>query len=64
MKMKALLLQAEAEGVPIVDGAAAAAFVLWHDAVYDPQVRSLPHSHKLIFENDACFVDRSMQGRA
>mmetsp|Transcript_1343 Transcript_1343/g.4006 ORF Transcript_1343/g.4006 Transcript_1343/m.4006 type:complete len:235 (-) Transcript_1343:1083-1787(-) len=37
MKMKALLLQAEAEGVPIVDGAAAAAFVLWHDAVYDPQ---------------------------
>lgn len=36
-EIKDHLLSAEQDGITIKDGAAAYAFVLWHDAVYDPQ---------------------------
>lgn len=36
-ELKSHLLAAETEGLRITDGAAALAFVLWHDSVYDPQ---------------------------
>ena len=39
-EMGVQLHAAESEGVRIHDGAAACAFVLWHDAIYDPQA---PH---------------------
>lgn len=35
--LKDNLLTAAADGVRIADGAAAIAFVLWHDSIYDPQ---------------------------
>lgn len=38
--MKDHLLAAEAEGVPIADGMAAAVFVMWHDAIY---IHQAPH---------------------
>jgi predicted metal-dependent HD superfamily phosphohydrolase len=40
-EMKEHLLAAEAEGVPIADGLAAAVFVYWHDAIYITQA---PHT--------------------
>jgi predicted metal-dependent HD superfamily phosphohydrolase len=36
-ELKDHMLTAERDGVRIVDGAAALGFVLWHDAIYDPQ---------------------------
>jgi len=36
-EIKGHLQAAEADGVRIHDGAAAIAFVLWHDSIYDPQ---------------------------
>lgn len=36
-ELKDHVLAAERDGVPIVDGAAALGFILWHDAIYDPQ---------------------------
>lgn len=36
-ELKRHLLQAERDGVGVVDGVAAYGFVVWHDAVYDPQ---------------------------
>jgi predicted metal-dependent HD superfamily phosphohydrolase len=36
-ELKRHLLQAEHDGAGVVDGVAAYGFVVWHDAVYDPQ---------------------------
>jgi len=36
-ELKDHVLAAERDGVRLVDGAAALAFILWHDAIYDPQ---------------------------
>lgn len=36
-ELRTHVLAAEQEGVVITDGAAALAFILWHDAIYDPQ---------------------------
>jgi predicted metal-dependent HD superfamily phosphohydrolase len=37
LSMIALTVEAEREGVRIVDGTACVGFCLWHDAVYDPE---------------------------
>ena len=47
---------AERDGVRIHDGAAACAFVLWHDAVYDPQA---PHSRNETLSAALCRADFS-----
>jgi len=45
------LHDAEREGVRIHDGAAACAFVLWHDAIYDPQA---PHGRNETLSGYLC----------
>lgn len=45
------LMDAENEDVEIHDGAAACAFILWHDAIYDPQA---PHGRNETLSADLC----------
>lgn len=45
------LTEAEKDGVKIHDGAAACAFVLWHDAIYDPQA---PHGRNETLSAELC----------
>ncbi|WBH16864.1 HD domain-containing protein [Sphingomonas radiodurans] len=45
------LAAAEANGVPIIDPVAAAGFVLWHDAIYDPKA---PHGRNECLSAELC----------